>query len=590
MKIALWKRSGGALLLAAVGSLAVLAAGCADEAEIGVCEDGFDLNEDGVCDREVADWSADASIPPGTHRGDVYQLGSNLNEVATAGIGHALTWPVSVSGVLLPWEATNRMFEPGATDRAVVSTQETARSLIGFGTTEEMYDWLGLARADDSTEAWEGVAWPARVRPGDPLGAGRIESHMGPALSFSCATCHVSEFFGTTVVGMANRSARANEFFSLASEFFPLLDPVVFQAVTDATQDEVAMFSATQSNLASIGTLVPQVRGIDSSLAQVALSLSRRGTDEWATPDLAIARDPRPNLLDTYVADSKPTPWWVMKYKTRWLSDGSIISGNPIFTNFLWNELGRGTDLEVLNTWLEENREIADELTAAAFATVAPRWEDYLDVSEIDVDAAMRGQTLFEDTCARCHGTYEKGWNAADAASLSAVELIQTTEVRYHEQTPIFDVGTDEQRANGMTAFADRLNELAISQWMGTVVEVQEGYVPPPLDGIWARYPYLHNGSVPTLCDMLVPAAERTTSFYVGPADNIETDFDRECVGYPTGQATPPEWIDIDLAYYETSREGMSNQGHDEWLVDEDGVPVFSASDRMDIIEYLKTL
>ncbi|MGM0575220.1 MAG: hypothetical protein ACQEXJ_05775 [Myxococcota bacterium] len=77
-----------------------------------------------------------------------------------------------------------------------------------------------------------------------------------------------------------------------------------------------------------------------------------------------------------------------------------------------------------------------------------------------------------------------------------------------------------------MAAFAGRLNDLAISQWMGTVVEVQQGYVPPPLDGVWARYPYLHNQSVPTLCDMLTPGPDRPEVFWMGPADDPETDFD----------------------------------------------------------------
>jgi hypothetical protein len=42
------------------------------------------------------------------------------------------------------------------------------------------------------------------------------------------------------------------------------------------------------------------------------------------------------------------------------------------------------------------------------------------------------------------------------------------------------------------------------------------GYANLPLDGVWLRAPYLHNGSVPTLWDLLSPAATRPASYYRG--------------------------------------------------------------------------
>ncbi len=42
------------------------------------------------------------------------------------------------------------------------------------------------------------------------------------------------------------------------------------------------------------------------------------------------------------------------------------------------------------------------------------------------------------------------------------------------------------------------------------------GYCSPPLDGIWMRAPYLHNGSVPTLNDLLKPVSSRPEYFYRG--------------------------------------------------------------------------
>ncbi|TNF24987.1 MAG: c-type cytochrome, partial [Deltaproteobacteria bacterium] len=567
------------------------ALGCDGATALGPgCDDGVDSDGDGYCDRDDADWSREATLPPSGDRRDIYGLGDALPEVASRGLRHTLSWPVTVSGVLLPWRPMATLFANDTDDAQTLSLQAVARSTLGFGTLREMYGWLGLPTADGRPEAFPGVAWPDDVAAGDFLGAGRVTTPSGDALSFSCATCHTANLFGRTVVGLTNRRAKANEFFHEAARFFPELTSEVFADITGADDAELALFVRAQGNLRAIGTRVPQVLGLDTSLAQVSLSLARRAEDAWATRDPALEASPRDNLLATYVADSKPAVWWSLKYKTRWLADGSIVSGNPVFTNFLWNELGRGVDLHELEGWLADNRAVVDELTALVFATEPPRWADYFGAESIDLDAARRGKALFDDTCARCHGTYDKGWEAADAATRSPEALLQTTRVHYHERTPVFDVGTDPQRARGMATFADRLNALEISARMGTVVEVQEGYVPPPLEGIWARYPYLHNQSVPTLCAMLSPASERPTSFWMGPSDDAATDFDANCVGYPVGDAVPAGWKDDAHAFFDATLPGLSNGGHDDWLVDSAGQPRFDAAERADLIAFLKTL
>lgn len=562
----------------------------APDAPPAVCTSGIDEDGDGVCDRLTADWSASAMIPEGGDRGDIYGLGAALPSVASRGLQHASSWPVDVSGILLPWPPLQTLLDPNATDATALSMQRLARNALGFGTTDEMFDWLGLARWDGDPEAWPGVAWPEGMTVGQSLGFGTVQRPEGEAMTFSCATCHTAELFGRTVVGLTNRRAQANEFFHLAGEFFPTLTPAFFQQMTGADEGEVQLFARTQESFGSVATRLPQVRGLDTSLAQVSLSLARRAEDEFATRDPEVQRSPRPNLLSRFVADSKPAVWWTLKYKTRWLSDGSIVSGNPVFTNFLWNEIGRGTDLHELEQWLKDNQRIVDELTVAVFAVEPPRWVDWFGVESIDEAAARRGHALYEDTCASCHGSYEMVWDRPDAASLTAYERLAPERLNYHRQTPVLDVGTDMQRAQGMEAFAERLNELAISQWMGTVVEVQDGYVPPPLDGIWARYPYLHNQSVPTLCEMLLPAELRTPSFWMGPSEDAETDFDADCVGYPLGDAVPASWTEDERALHDTTREGLSNAGHDDWLRDEDGSPRFDEAQRADLITFLKTL
>jgi mono/diheme cytochrome c family protein len=530
------------------------------------------------------DWSADAVIPLGTDRGNIYGLEAEALEALIAeGWEAAHVWPVTVSGLLLPYGPMAYIFDPDTDDPTVLGLQDVSRGVLGFGTLPELYDWLGLPAYDEHPVA-EGT--PV----GGAMGAGIISTPLGDAITFSCTACHAGRLVGRTVLGLPNRVTRANRFFELGKTVLQLLDTLDVQALTGATDGEMEMLVESRANAQSIGAKEPMVLGLDTSLAQVALSLARRDLDPYASKSPEYEAAPRPNGLQTLVADSKPMPWWTLKHKTRWLADGSIVSGNPVHTNVLWNEIGRGTDLHELEVWMDENSHIIEALTAAVFATEPPRWTDFFGAETLDLESAKRGQPIFLTRCASCHGTYEKAWDGEDTTGLSGSELLETTRVLYHEQTPIFDVGTDPQRAQGMEHFASRLNELAISQYMETTVEVQTGYVPPPLTGIWARYPYLHNNSVPTLCDLLTPAAQRTAVFWQGPSEDPATDFDAQCVGFPTGDAVPESWKEGGDAFYNTALPGLSNQGHESMFLAEDGASELADGDKMDLVAFLKTL
>lgn len=584
--------ASGAPVTRLILPLALLAAcsGPTDDDTDATAMTGLDADGDGKWDGASVDWSAQASIPAGTNRADVYGLGTRLDGVRDDGLGHASVWPIDVSGLLLPDRPMRALFADDATDGQTKTLQNFARTALGFGNLTEMFSWLGLSPYNDDADATGAFRTPRP--PGaaedDPMGVGVVDTEWGPAMTFSCATCHTASVFGKTVVGLTNRHARANEFFHLATGFFPDITPQTFGTLTAATEDELTLFSRTQGNLPAVGAVTPQVLGLDTALAQVSLSLSRRAEDGWASRVQDLESSPRPNGLTTLVGDSKPAVWWGLKYKTRWLSDGSVVSGNPVFTNFLWNEVGRATDLRELDTWLVDNQRIIDELTVAVFATTPPVWSDIFPDVAIDEDAAKRGEAVFQQRCQSCHGTYEKGWGQADADALSPEARVRTVSVTYHSQTPVMDVGTDPQRAQAMETFADALNGLVISQNNGTAVEVQTGYVPPPLDGVWLRYPYLHNGSVPTLCDLLTPAAERTVAFTMGPSDDPETDFDATCIGLPTGDAIPDVWKEDRDAAFDTTVPGLSNMGHDEMLGS--GEDAITEDERMDLIEFLKTL
>lgn len=94
-----------------------------------------------------------------------------------------------------------------------------------------------------------------------------------------------------------------------------------------------------------------------------------------------------------------------------------------------------------------------------------------------------------------------------------------------------------------------------------------------PLNGIWATAPYLHNGSVPTLYDLLLPPEERPKTFYTG-----STEFDPVRVGYVSTAGGKNTYR------FDTTVEGNLNGGHDY------GNAQLTDEQRWDLVDYMKTL
>jgi hypothetical protein len=191
---------------------------------------------------------------------------------------------------------------------------------------------------------------------------------------------------------------------------------------------------------------------------------------------------------------------------------------------------------------------------------------------EIDRELAGKGKALFSSTsvgCSRCHGVYDGNGNV-DWPGVHA------------------DVGTDRARMDlvspGFVAAFDQ-SPLAAE---GSLVK-SRGYAATPLTGVWANYPYLHNGSVPTLHHLLGPVSERPKIFHVMAARN----FDRERVGQRLYANRAYGWFGErellrrygrDRDWFNTERPGSANIGHDVWW------RIRTDENRRALIEYLKTL
>jgi hypothetical protein len=105
-------------------------------------------------------------------------------------------------------------------------------------------------------------------------------------------------------------------------------------------------------------------------------------------------------------------------------------------------------------------------------------------------------------------------------------------------------------------------------------------YKAAPRDGVWATAPFMHNGSVPNLYEMLIPAKERTKKFYVG------REFDPVKVGVDTSGKSGRFMLDTALV-------GNSNAGHSfEEGPRGTGVigPLLTDEQRWALVEYLKSI
>jgi hypothetical protein len=173
----------------------------------------------------------------------------------------------------------------------------------------------------------------------------------------------------------------------------------------------------------------------------------------------------------------------------------------------------------------------------------------------INATLAEAGKPLFEKHCAACH---------------------RIGGARTGQVVPIEEIGTDPERMNSFTeALAEKMNTIGAGRpWKFTRFRKTNGYAAMPLDGVWLRAPYLHNGSVPTLRDLLTSAAERPAVFWRG---YDVYDFVR--VGFVS---TGPD-AEKNGFRFDTSERGNSRLGH------EYGVSL-SAKEKDQLIEYLKTL
>lgn len=249
-----------------------------------------------------------------------------------------------------------------------------------------------------------------------------------------------------------------------------------------------------------------------------------------------------------------------------------------------------------------------------------PAWPETI-LGPLDPAKVEAGRVLYERDCKGCHNLPPYRMTAAED-NIAGLQFIKVTMIPYKK------VGTDPRMIENFgprTAFTgalanvlfDRREQVSAGEYLSKVVGATVSkdftvrripkkkqlaysgfrYAPDgtpdtpknilaykagPLAGVWATAPYLHNGSVPTLDDLLRPPAERPDAFYVG-----SRAFDPVRVGYKNRAADLTEADRARSFRYDTSIPGNSNAGH---TYANPARVVYTDDDRLALIEFLKSL
>jgi len=297
-----------------------------------------------------------------------------------------------------------------------------------------------------------------------------------------------------------------------------------------------------------------------------------------------------------------PMPWWLMKYKKLdyWYADAGIHDAASFSINFT-------TSHPEMNALHAEHVGTVAKALAFARETQSPPYPGRLDAALVE-----KGADIFHGriqpaeakgftTCKTCHGTYTRKPSQPDLSEPGSWT------VAYNFSHVLRNVKTDpsyNETLKKLKPIADHINKLtAYYSEQGTpelephvTVPDKDGYVAPPLVGVWASAPYFHNGSVPTLDTVLNSQQRpeiwardnRDTSAYdlqrVGMRHRVlsRSEFEKSAAN-AKGKAFVSQAAIDQGAIYDTKGSGHGNMGHPF------GDPL-TTDERLAVIEFLKSL
>jgi len=357
----------------------------------------------------------------------------------------------------------------------------------------------------------------------------------------NCFQCHGGYVDNQFILGLGNTFAN---FTNDQSEQANTLDFLVTSSFGNPSLEWDAYFPFIRAVKATGGNLVTETVGANPA-DKLALVLAAHRDKN----DLSWLDDPAYPIPSELIPADVPA-WWLLKKKTAMFSTGigqgdfaKMMMASSILT------LEDSLEARIIDEQFVNVKEFILSLEAPSYP------------GEVDMAAAEKGKTLFELNCSFCHGTY--GTNGSYSTKLIDLEVLDT----------------DPHLAQSNYAYADFENWFNTS-WFGVdqnfaKIVPGDGYIAQPLDGVWATAPYFHNGSVPSLEDVL--NSGQRPEFW--KKETTFDNYDHQKMGLKYLSVNSKE----DIWTYDTNLLGYGNQGHT--FGDH-----LSVSERSDVIEYLKTL
>jgi mono/diheme cytochrome c family protein len=357
----------------------------------------------------------------------------------------------------------------------------------------------------------------------------------------NCMQCHAGKVDGQFVLGLGNVDFDNT---GDPGAIIPFLDGAIKTTYGSESPEYAAYLPFYEAMVATSPHLQTEVVGANSADKLTLVLAAHRQQD-----DLTWSNDPLLPIPDELIPADVPA-WWLLKKKNAMFTTGI---GRQDFARFMM----AASILSLRDS--TKAREIDnnfDDVLAYIKTLEAPDYE-----REIDPELSASGEEIFNDVCSKCHGTY--GTNETYPNLLVKNEILETDPTLAETNTTYAE-------------FVDWYNGSWFAQGQyGARIVPTDGYIAPPLDGIWATAPYLHNGSVPTLEDLLYSPGRPD----LWRRDRTSGGYDHQKIGL---KYTTPE-SKIDQLTYDASIRGYGNKGH--YFGDH-----LSTEDRRAVLEYLKTL
>jgi mono/diheme cytochrome c family protein len=380
----------------------------------------------------------------------------------------------------------------------------------------------------------------------------------------NCLMCHGGLFDGQLVVGLGNATGDFTHGAGGGVGGVTLTDELLDALGLDATEKAELLKMFARADVLAPQTSMRTVGMNPAEMVAIILMLHHdRDTLAWSDvpllPFVMKGHDGAP-IADPRMT-SDPPPWW-RAHKKHALFYNGMARGNhrgtmALATSVCVDDVARAAEVD------EEFKHIQ-----AFIESVEPP----VYTRGIDRKLAARGRRVFLENCAGCHGTYHEYRKAETYPNLLL---------------PLDVVGTDPVVAEAGVVHAPELVAWYDLSFYGQITRMEPndpfpGYMPPPLDGIWATAPYFHNGSVPTI-ELVLKSGARPT--YWKRVDFDSTHFDEDALGWPFESLASP--ADVPAAeqslVYDTTQWSQSNAGHPfgDHLTERE---------RRAVLEYLKTL